>query len=98
MRHAVPQHSPAHKRNVDCTPFIRSAMMVIIVASLLPILLGAVAENETLRREQFKQMRADHMRRIAEDRARFAERRRLRDALDHDRGPSSILPAGPLRP
>jgi hypothetical protein len=73
-------------------------MMVVIVASLLPILLGAVAENETLRREQFRKMRAEHMRRIAEDRARFAERRRLREALLHGRAPQPGHVSDPLHP
>jgi hypothetical protein len=98
MRQAVQQPGPIRKGNADYAPFIRSAMMVVIVASLLPILLGAVAENETLRREQFKQMRAEHMRRIAEGRARLEERRRLRESMKQGRAPSVGWSGGPLHP
>lgn len=98
MHQAVPQPGPTHKRTVDYTPFIRSAMMVAIVALLLPIILGAVAENENLRREAFKQMRAEHMRRVAEDRARFAERHRRREVMGHNRTYSPGQTSGPLHP
>ncbi len=50
-------------------------MLALIAMSLLPIVLGAVAENENLRREQYRAMREEHRRRIAIERRRLAERR-----------------------
>jgi hypothetical protein len=65
-------------------------MMAIIAASLLPILLGAVAENENLRREAFRQMREEHMRRLAIQREK--DLARLRSRME---APLVTIPAPP---
>ena len=77
LRHVQQSVRGARFASAD-SPVARSAMMAIIAASLLPILLGAIAGSENMRREAFRKMREDHLRRIALGRERLAQRHNSR--------------------
>jgi hypothetical protein len=49
-------------------------MLVVLPLTLLPIILGASNEMEARRKEYYFWMRRDHLRRVANDRKRKAER------------------------
>jgi hypothetical protein len=65
-------------------PYLRVGLLIAIVVTLYPILLGGIAGRELIYRRQWQIMREDHLRRIAEGRARYLARlarlRALREA------------------
>jgi hypothetical protein len=78
------------------SPLGRAAMMLITAAFFLPIILGAITENEQIRRESFRRMREEHMRRVAAERFRFAERHRIQHEIERE--PAPYAGDSPRRP
>jgi len=73
--------------------------MLLSAVLMLPIILGAVTESENIRKEQYKAMREEHRRRIAIERQKLEERRRvIADQKAHIHGPAVELHIIPLSP